>query len=202
MNRNASESAVDRLIALASDEKPAPHPPTPVSSVSAASTAERPAATPPSTSTELEPISASSFAEDLRELEQNPMWKALMQFRVLVPYIARLLDVSSANSASPVPTVSPELKQAVTDLQALKIDLQTAQRDLRTAVQDQLLQMKRVEEDTARIRQAAERNATQTAEMAEDVKSVQSTIKIMGFSLGGLVVVAVVLIVILLVRGH
>lgn len=197
MNR-ASESAVDRLIALASDEKPAaqvhsiPHPP------AAVETPERPHPERPQT-TELEQVPA--FA-DIKELEQNPMWKALLQFRVLVPYIARLLEVST-HSHTPAPApVSNEFKQTVTDLQTSTRDLQTSQRDLRTVVQDQMVQMKRVEEDTARIRQAAEKSATQTAELTEDVKSVHSLLKIVGGVVGGLLLVLIVLVIYLLIKVH
>jgi len=202
MNRNASESAVDRLIALASDEKPAkPTPPAHTTtpppahahaySAAAVETPERP--------TELEPV--AQFA-DIKELEQNPMWKALLQFRVLVPYIARLLEVSThSHTPSPAP-VSAELKQTVTDLQTTNRDLQTSQRDLRAAVQDQMVQMKRVEEDTSRIRQASEKNATQTAELAEDIKAVHALMKIMAGVVGGLLLVLIALVIFLLVKVH
>lgn len=200
MNRNASESAVDRLIALASDEKPAKptppaHTPPPAHahpySAAAVETPERP--------TDLEPV--TQFA-DIKELEQNPMWKALLQFRVLVPYIARLLEVST-HSHTPAPApVSTELKQTVTDLQTTHRDLQTSQRDLRAAMQDQMVQMKRVEEDTARIRQASEKSSTQTAELAEDIKAVHSLMKIMAGVFGGLLLVLIALVVFLLVKVH
>lgn len=187
MNRNANESAVDRLIALATDEKPVPRP------SAAVETPERP--------TELEPLPpAPSFADDLRDLEHNPMWKALMQFRVLVPYVARLLEVGSNDAARAPVALSPELKQTVMDLQAFQRDLQTSQRDLRTVVQDQMLQMKRVEEDTARIRQAAERSATETAELAEDVKGVKSQVRMVGTGIGVLLVVLIALVILLLAR--
>ncbi len=191
MNRNASESAVDRLIALASDEKPASPPYSQPSGAAAVASPDR--------SAELEPVSPTSFA-DLRELEHNPMWKALLQFRVLVPYLARLLEVSNTH-ASP-PAFPPELKQSVTDLQTSQRELQTSHRDLRTVVQDQMLQMKRVEEDTAKVRAAAERNATQTAELAEDVKAVHSLMKILGVTLGSMMLVLIGLVIFLLARGH
>src|SRR5581483_1545956 len=126
-----SESAVDRLIALASDEKPAkPAPPAhtpPPAHAHAYSTA---AVETPERPTELEPV--PQFA-DIKELEQNPMWKALRQFRVLVPYIARLFEVST-HSHPPAPVrVSAEFKQTITDLQTTHRDLQSSQRELGTA---------------------------------------------------------------------
>lgn len=212
MNRNASESAVDRLIALATDEKPVAHAPAhpPAHShghpTAAVETPERPR--------ELEPV--PQFA-DIKELEQNPMWKALLQFRVLVPYIARLLEVSTHSHTPAAPPAAPppppavfnELRQTVTDLQTTHRELQTAQRDLqgaqrdlRIVVQEQIVQMKRVEEDTARIRQASEKNATQTSELADDVKAVHSLVKIMAGIIGGLLVVLIGLVIFALVRMH
>jgi hypothetical protein len=200
MNRNASESAVDRLIALASDEKPAkPAPPAHAPAAAHAHAYSAAAVENPERPTELEPV--PQFA-DIKDLEQNPMWKALLQFRVLVPYIARLLEVSTHSHTSAPAPASNELKQTVTDLQTTQRDLQTSQRDLRTAVQEQMVQMKRVEEDTARIRQASEKSATQTAELVEDIKAVHSLVKIMAGVFGGLLLVLIALVVFLLVKVH
>jgi hypothetical protein len=166
MNRNASESAVDRLIALA-QQKPA--------RAGAAVTDEQ---------TELETVPLG--LPSARELEQNPMWKALLQFRAFLPYIARLLEMSGPTQQSTALTTElrGEMRQSVGALEA-------SHRDLRLAVQDQTVEIKRIEESIARTREAAERNTGEVTELAEDVRSMRSLVKV---ALGILVLLFVTLI--------
>jgi hypothetical protein len=175
MNRNASESAVDRLIALA-QQKPA-----------------RAGAGASDEGTELETLPLG--LPSARELEHNPMWKALLQFRAFLPYIARLLEMSSPTQQSMA--VSTELRNEMR--QSVGV-LEASQRDLRLAVQDQTVEIKRIEESITRTREASERNAAEVTELAEDVRSMRSLVKV---ALGVLVLLFVTLVgmlVFLLVR--
>jgi len=171
MSSKATESAVDRLIALATEEKPA-EPKT-------GNSQER---------TDLEQVQV--FSESTHELEHNPMWKSLLQFRALLPYISRLLEMSHPE---PSPALTAELKQSIGDLAV-------AQRDLRVIVQDQFSQMKHLEEEMTRAREAAERTVTENLEMVEDIRSVQSTLKKAAFGVGALLLVLIGLVVWVLVR--
>ena len=175
MNRNASESAVDRLIALA-QQKPAGR--------GAAATDEQ---------TDLETVALS--LPSMRELEHNPMWKALLQFRAFLPYIARLLEMSSPPQQSTA--VSTELRNEVRQSVGA---LEASHRDLRLAVQDQTLEMKRIEESVTRTREASERNAAEVTELVEDVRSMRSLVKVALGILVMLVVTLIGLLVFLLVR--
>jgi hypothetical protein len=152
MNPNAGQSAVDRLIALA-QEKPA-----------------RPsAASDELTDLETVPLGLPSP----RELEHNPMWKALLQLRVFLPYVARLLEMSSPSqqqSTALSTEVRSEMRQSVGALES-------SHRDLRLAVQDQTVEIKRIEETATRTREATERNALEVTELAEDVRSMRSLVK-------------------------
>ncbi|MGB9029677.1 MAG: hypothetical protein WCC27_06115 [Acidobacteriaceae bacterium] len=166
MNRNASESAVDRLIALA-QQKPG-----------------RPGAGASDDATEMETLSLG--LPSARELEHNPMWKALLQFRAFLPYIARLLEMSSPTQQSTA--VSTELRNEMRQSAGV---LEASQRDLRLAVQDQTVEIKRIEESITRTREASERNAVEVTELAEDVRSMRSLVKV---ALGILVMLFVTLI--------
>jgi len=170
MNRNASESPVDRLIALA-QQKPA-----------------RPGGGASDEPTELETVPLG--LPSARELEQNPMWKALLQFRAFLPYIARLLEMSSPPQQSTA--VSTELRNEVRQSVGA---LEASHRDLRLAVQDQTVEIKRIEESITRTREASERNAVEVTELAEDVRSMRSLVKV---ALGILVMLFVTLIGVLL----
>ena len=166
MNPNAGQSAVDRLIALA-QQKPA-----------------RPSAAATDEMTDLETVPLGLPSP--RELEHNPMWKALLQFRAFLPYIARLLEMSTPTQQSTALTTElrGEMRQSVGALEA-------SHRDLRLAVQDQTVEIKRIEESIARTREAAERNTGEVTELAEDVRSMRSLVKV---ALGILVLLFVTLI--------
>jgi hypothetical protein len=55
--------------------------------------------------------------------------------------------------------------------------LESSHRDLRLAVQDQTVEIKRIEETATRTREATERNALEVTELAEDVRSMRSLVK-------------------------
>lgn len=151
MNQNAGESAVDRLIALAQQKS------------------VRPGA-PADDATDLDAVPLGLPSP--RELEHNPMWKALLQLRVFLPYVARLLEMSSPSQQSTA--VAVELRNEVRQTVG---GLESAHRDLRLAVQDQTVEIKRIEESMTKAREATERNSLEVTELAEDVRSMRSLVK-------------------------
>jgi hypothetical protein len=114
------------------------------------------------------------------------MWKALLQFRAFLPYIARLIDISSPSQPSTALTTElrNEMRQSVGALES-------SHRDLRLAMQDQTVEIKRMEETMTRAREATERNALEVTELAEDVRSMRSLVKL---ALGILVLLFISLI--------
>jgi hypothetical protein len=100
------------------------------------------------------------------------MWKALLQLRVFLPYVARLLEMSNPPQQSTALSteVRNEMRQSVGALES-------SHRDLRLAVQDQTVEIKRIEETATRTREATERNALEVTELAEDVRSMRSLVK-------------------------
>ena len=114
------------------------------------------------------------------------MWKALLQFRAFLPYIARLIDISSPSQPSTALTTElrNEMRQSVGALES-------SHRDLRLAMQDQTVEIKRMEETMTRAREATERNALEVTELAEDVRSMRALVKL---ALGILVLLFISLI--------
>jgi hypothetical protein len=160
---SAHASAVDRLIELASDEKPA----------------QRPA-----------DIMASDMLaiEEPKSSEENAMWKALLQIKAFLPYVSRLLpllDLGLGHAQSS--SATNELRENVTALQS-------TQRDLRVSVQDQTLQLKRVEENLTRMREVSEKNAFEHAELVEDVKSIGNLVRVVGAGLAILLIVLILMV--------
>lgn len=108
-----------------------------------------------------------------KEDKSPSMWRVLLQLRVLLPYLSRLvplLDGSSHQSAAQ----SQELHQGLADVQS-------GHRELRAHLQDQTVQMKRVEEQLERLRETTERNTLEQQELIEDLKSFAGTIKSLAF---------------------
>jgi hypothetical protein len=173
MNRKRPESTVDRLIALAADEKPVEQ-----GNGNAEGTTNLGA--------------LSMFGDPKLGLDQDPTGTALLQFRVLMPYMSQLLEMSRAEGG---PGMSAELKQSLGELA-------NSQRDLRIAVEDQVLQMKHLEEQMVRAKEVSDRTASESLEIVDDVRSVQSAVKKAGFALGGLLMVLIMLVAWLLERGY
>jgi hypothetical protein len=120
----------------------------------------------------LEPL-AEEPIRDLthREDKSPPMWRVLLQLRVLLPYLSKLvplLDGTAHQSAA----VSQELHKSLADLQ-------TGHREIRGQFADQVLELKRVEEQLERLREASERNTLEQQELIEDLKSFGGTIKVL-----------------------
>lgn len=182
MNRKASETAVDRLIALALDEpaKPEAHAPRPV-----------PAVPPPPTDLEPMALLEDPGLPSMRELEHSPMWKTLLQFRSFLPLVSRLLEADSPTRA--ITGLSSEMRQSVGELQ-------NTQRETRLTVQDHTLQLKRFEESMTKAQEATERHAFELSELNEDVKSMHLLVKRVTGIMVTLLVALIVLIVVLLVR--
>lgn len=182
MNRNASETAVDRLIALALDEpaKPGAH----------NAGAHNAGAAGPG---DLEPMALleDPSVPSLRELEHSPMWKTLLQFRAFLPLVSRLLEADSPTRATTA--LSSEMRQSVGELQG-------TQREVRLAVQDHTLQLKRFEETMTKTQEATERHAFELSELNEDVKSMHSLVKRVTGIMVTLLVALIVLVVVLLVQ--
>ncbi|HEX4036484.1 MAG TPA: hypothetical protein VHX37_00375 [Acidobacteriaceae bacterium] len=147
--KNASESAVDRLIALALDEVPAR----------------------PSSGRELDavPLPSDPGLPAARDLEHNPLWQGLLQLRSFLPVVARALEVSSPTREAT--TLTAEVRRTVG---ALEI----AHHDLQASITEQTSDLKRMELSVAKTQEATDRNTFELAELGEDVKSVRTLMKV------------------------
>jgi septal ring factor EnvC (AmiA/AmiB activator) len=95
------------------------------------------------------------------------MWKALLQLRVLLPYLPRLLQL--VNGAPPQADTR-ELRQGVDELQS-------THRDLRRQVQDQGVGLKRIEEQIIRLREEIERHGVDQSDLLSELKSANDKLR-------------------------
>lgn len=79
-------------------------------------------------------------------------------------------------------------------------EIQTSHSELRLLVQDQTVEMRRIEEQITRLRETAERNATEQVELVEDVKALGNLVRTIGAAVSILLVILILLTGFLLVH--
>lgn len=125
--------------------------------------------------------------EELKTLSRDPMWKTLVQFKGWLPVVTRvlpLLDLAGKRASS---GNSEEIKDSVEGLLV-------SNRDMRTTLQNQTVELKRVEEEISRLRETSDKNAFEQNALSDDVRGIQRLMKNAFLYLGillGLLVVAV-----------
>lgn len=110
--------------------------------------------------------------EELKELAQDPMWKTLMQFKGWLPVVTRvlpLLDMASGRSQSGAGT-SEEIRNSMEGLLV-------SHRDVRATLQSQTVELKRVEDEVVKLRDAADKTAYEQTALADDIRGLQRLFK-------------------------
>jgi hypothetical protein len=100
------------------------------------------------------------------------MWELLMQLRVLLPYIARLLPLIEGGAAKPS-----------TEIRALQLsvnEMQTGNRDLEVQARNQALQMERIEAQMAGLRTAHENAAEESRKVYDEIRTLRRLLVGMG----------------------
>lgn len=124
--------------------------------------------------------------EQLRELAQDPMWKTLMQFKGWLPVVTSLLPMLDLATGRPQPGTSDEIKDTMDGLLM-------SHRDIRSTLNSQTTELRRVEQEVAQLREAADKTSFEQSAMADDVRGMQRLMKnasmYMGILLGLLVAV-------------
>ena len=143
-----------------------------------------------------------------RDSDRSSLWKALQQLKAVLPHLSRLLPLLDArilplldlvglghtqNSGLSL-SLSKELREDVTSIQG-------SQQDIRLALQDQSLEIKRLEDEIALLRQTTEKNAVEHARLVEDVKSVAAWVRATGAGLAILLLVLIVMVGVLLMHS-
>ena len=110
-------------------------------------------------------LSPTSLAK-IEKGSNRSMWELLLQMRVLLPYLARLvplLDRGLLKAAAP----------DFSDLRAGMVEMQTGSRDLEVQARNQALQLERIEQQMARLRVVHENSIEETRGLAAGMKSLR-----------------------------
>jgi len=135
--------------------------------------------------------------------KDKSMWKLLLQLRPFLPYLTRLvpvLDVALGplQNAGLSHEVKESIAQSTARMQAIQRDLSTA---VTSAVEQQAVQLKRLEEETIRLREVAEVQARAQTLVAEDLRSLIRLVRIAAVGGGVLLVALIAMSAILLMQA-
>ena len=142
------------------------------------------------------------------EPRDKSMWKLLLQLRPFLPYLARLVPMlefavgplQSAGLSSDVQkAVTQSMSDSVAKLQSGQRELNTA---MSTALDQQSVQLKRLEEEITRLRQVSETSAAEQARLRDDIRSATRLLRIAVFGGAVLLLALIIMAALLLARAH
>jgi hypothetical protein len=93
------------------------------------------------------------------------MWEILLQLRVLLPYVARLLPLLDSGLRS-----GPDLSEFSQGIAGL----QTGGRELEVQARNQALQLERIEQQMSRLRVVHENSIEESRKLLAEVRSLRS----------------------------
>lgn len=148
------------------------------------------------TPSEEHPIAQVMEAPDLSPLASahtekgslRSMWELLMQLRVLLPYLTRL-----------VPMLDRGLLKAAPDLTDIRKSLEetnTGIRGLNSQIRDHSLQLEKIEEQLIRLRELEEQSRKEVSEIAAEMRSTGRRLAAL-ITLAGLVFAVVIAVLVL-----
>jgi hypothetical protein len=121
------------------------------------------------------------------------MWELLLQLRVLLPYLARL-----------VPLLDPKATNRSEDLSEINTRmaaLQTGSRDLEVQARNQALQLERIEQQLGRLRVVHENSIGESRILSAEVRKLRRWLMVMAGVMVVLLLVTAGMIGFLLVRS-
>jgi hypothetical protein len=112
------------------------------------------------------PAPASPLSlEKAEKGSHRSMWELLLQLRVLLPYLARLVPLLDRGIIKAAPDLT-ELTKGITTVQ-------TSSRDLEVQARNQALQLERIEQQMGRLRALHENSTEETRKLIADVSALR-----------------------------
>jgi hypothetical protein len=121
---------------------------------------------------------SSAALEKAEKGSHRSMWELLLQLRVLLPYLARLVPLLEPllDRASAKPSDLPDISGSITALQ-------TGNRDLEVQARNQTLRLERIEQELGRLRLAQEQSLEQNLGLTGEIRKLRQWLTIMGGSI-------------------
>jgi hypothetical protein len=139
-----------------------------------------------------EPAVTPLLLEKAEKGSHRSMWELLLQLRVLLPYLARLVPLLDRGLLKPPPD-SPELSKGI-------IEMRTGQRDLEVQARNQALQLERIEQQMGRLRVAQENSIEENRKLFADLQSLRRWLVAMSVVIAALFLATAAMVAFLVIR--
>ena len=122
------------------------------------------------------------------------MWELLLQLRVLLPYLARLVPLLDRGLLKPP---GPDL----TELNKGLATMQTSSRDLEVQARNQALQLERIEQQMGRLREVHENSTEESRKLVAEISALRRVFLTMSIVMAVLLGATVGMVAYLLIRS-
>jgi hypothetical protein len=109
--------------------------------------------------------------EKVEKGSHRSMWEVLLQLRVLLPYVGRLLPLLEPGMFKS----GPDLTELTNGIAAM----QTGSRDLEVQARNQAFQLERIEQQMSRLRVVHENSIEESRRLFDDVRSLRRWMLVM-----------------------
>ena len=121
------------------------------------------------------------------------MWELLLQLRVLLPYLARLVPLLDRGMLK----AGPDLTELTKGIAAM----QTGSRDLEVQARNQALQLERIEQQMGRLRVVHENSIEDSRKLFADIRSLRRWMLVMSIVMVVLLLATVGMVTFLVIRA-
>jgi hypothetical protein len=139
-----------------------------------------------------EPSQPSLALEKTQKGAPRSMWELLLQLRVLLPYLTRLLPLLDRGLGS-----GPDLSEVTKGM----AEVRTSGRDLEVQARNQALQLERIEQQMSRLRVVHENSIEESRKLLAEVRSLRSWMLGMAVVMFVLLLATVVMVTVLLMHS-
>jgi hypothetical protein len=146
----------------------------------------------PTSDTAPEPTQASVALGKTQKGAPRSMWELLLQLRVLLPYLTRLLPLLDRGFNS-----APDLSEVTNGM----AEVRTSGRDLEVQARNQALQLERIEQQMSRLRVVHENSIEESRKLLAEVRSLRSWMLGMAIVMLVLLVATIVMLTVLLTHA-
>jgi hypothetical protein len=132
----------------------------------------------------------------LQKAEKGPhrsMWELLLQLRVVLPYLARLLPLLDRGLLKTSPDLTELTKGIAT--------MQTSSRDLEVQARNQALQLERIEQQMGRLRAVHENSIEESRKIVAEISALRRVFLAMSIVMAVLLGATVGMVAYLIIRS-
>jgi hypothetical protein len=139
-----------------------------------------------------QPAQPSLALEKTQKGAPRSMWELLLQLRVLLPYLTRLLPLIDRGFSA-----GPDLSEVTKGM----AEVRTSGRDLEVQARNQALQLERIEQQMSRLRVAQENSIEESRQLLAEVRLLRIWVLRAAIVTLALLLATVVMVTVLLMRS-